>query len=109
MSTRPETIAYLTEQMAGAGLIRFRPMFGEYGVYLDEKLVGLVADDSLFIKKTDPGDRLVGPGHDAPPYPGAKPSLCIPAEKLQDVNWLRDLVRATADALPTPKPKKKRG
>jgi TfoX/Sxy family transcriptional regulator of competence genes len=108
MSTKPETVAYLKGQLAGAGPIRIQPMFGEYALYLDEKLVGLVADDRLFIKKTAYGDSTLGEGFDAPPYPGAKPSLLIPEGRVEDASWLCEFVQKTAAELPAPKPKKPR-
>ncbi|MHB8635030.1 MAG: TfoX/Sxy family protein [Fimbriimonadaceae bacterium] len=106
MSTKPETVARLKEQLAGAGQVRFQPMFGEYGLYLDEKLVGLICDDRLFIKKTPFGDAKLGDGYDAPPYPGAKASLLIPEDKVANALWLSDFVRHSAAALPAPKPKR---
>jgi len=83
-------------------------MFGEYGLYLDEKLVGLICDDRLFLKKTSYGDSALGEGYDAPPYPGAKPSLLIPEDKVEDSGWLCEVVRRSAEELPAPKPKKPR-
>ena|SRR5271166_2513666 len=106
MSTKPETVAHLRGQLAGAGPIRIQPMFGEYGLYLDEKLVGLICDDRLFIKKTSYGDSALGDGHDVPPYPGAKPALLIPEHRVSDGAWLCEFVRCSAAGLPPPKPKK---
>ncbi|MEN9412948.1 MAG: hypothetical protein RLZZ342_35 [Candidatus Parcubacteria bacterium] len=40
--------------------------------------------------------------------PGAKPWMKIPEEVLDDREWLSELVRLTAEALPKPAPKKKR-
>ena len=79
MPTKPETIAYMKEQLIEAGPVVFRPMFGGYGVYLDEKMFGIVDDDMLFIKKTEPGDKMVGEGHDAPHIQAPnQPSACLP-------------------------------
>ena|SRR5579862_5930223 len=108
MSTKPETVAHLKRQLAAAGQIRIQPMFGEYGLYVGEKMVGIVGDDRLFIKKTAYGDAKLGEGYDAPPYPGAKPQLLIPEDKVADAAWLCDLVRNSAAELPEPKPKKPR-
>ena len=43
---------------------------------------------------------------EAPPYPGAKPHLLISADQWEDRDWLRQLVHATAAALPPPKKRK---
>ena len=36
MSTSPEFVTYLCEQLEGTGEVRSRKMFGEYMVYLNE-------------------------------------------------------------------------
>ncbi|MEO8261136.1 MAG: TfoX/Sxy family protein [Pseudolysinimonas sp.] len=102
MSTSKDTIAFIDEQLAGLP-IRTRPMFGEYGIYCDDKIVGLICDDTLFLKPS--GVELPGT-HPAPAYPGAKDYLCVPKPLLADADWLQHAIRATADALPAPKPKK---
>ncbi len=106
MPTQDQTVAFLTDQLSGVSGISIRKMFGEYGVWLDDKAVGLVCDDQLFIKPTPAGRALAKDAPDAPPYHGAKPSMLIDAELWDDAEWLCSLVRATADALPAPKPKK---
>ncbi len=44
--------------MAGAGVIRTRPMFGEYGVNCDDTFIGLICNDQLFFKPTEVGRDL---------------------------------------------------
>lgn len=80
-------------------------MFGEYGIYLDGKIIGLICDNRLFIKPTDAGREFIGNVVENPPYNGAKPSFLI-EEKLEDSMWLSRLIKMTADELPEPKPKK---
>jgi TfoX/Sxy family transcriptional regulator of competence genes len=102
MATSKDTIAFIEDQLAGLP-IRTRPMFGEYGIYFDDKVVGFICDDTLFIKPSGielPGTYL------APAYPGSKDYNAVPGELLEDAEWLQRSIRATADALPTPKPKK---
>ena len=66
-----------------------------------------MCDDKLFIKPTETGRAFIGNVVEAPPYPGAKPSLLID-DKLEDHEWLSELVRITLKELPPPKPKKKK-
>ena len=106
MSTQASTVAFIVEQMAAAGSITARPMFGEYGVYCDSKIVALICDDQLFVKPTRAGRAFIGTPEEAPPYPGAKPSFLISADGLEDADWLAELIRVTADELPMPKPRK---
>ena len=86
-----------------------KPMFGGYGLYCQGKNFALVNDDTLLIKVTDQGLALAGRVSKAPPYPGAKPAFKISASKLNDREWLVQLVDETSKVLPLPKPKKSRG
>lgn len=105
MATSPDTAAFVAEQMAGAGAVSLRRMFGEYAVYLDVKVVALVCDDSLFVKPTPAAlARLADPPM-APPYPGAKPHILADA-LLDEPEALAALVAAVARDLPAPRPKK---
>ncbi|MGK6323725.1 TfoX/Sxy family protein [Sphingomonas sp. DT-51] len=110
MATQQRTIDFLLEQATSAGGATAKPMFGEYGVYVDRKIVGLVCDDQLFVKPTLSGRAHAEPVSDAPPYPGAKPQMLIATDRWDDAEWLGELLRVTAAELPTPKTRKpKRG
>jgi TfoX/Sxy family transcriptional regulator of competence genes len=106
MPTQDQTVAFLADQLSRVEGLSIRKMFGEYGVWVDGKTVGLVCNDQLFIKPTAEGRELALDVPEAPPYRGAKPSMLIDAELWDDAEWLCELVRATAAALPAPKPKK---
>ena len=106
MPTQQRTVEYLLEQAAGAGMVSTKAMFGEYGVYVDGKMIGSVCDDQLYVKPTASGRAHAEPTSDAPPYPGAKPHLLIQADRWGDAEWLSELLRVTAAELPTPKPRK---
>jgi TfoX/Sxy family transcriptional regulator of competence genes len=105
MATDPSFATFVTEQASDAGDVRVRRMFGEYALYLGEKVVGLLCDDQLFLKPTDGGRALLERVEEAPPYPGAKPYFLL-AEELDDRPLLAALLQRTADELPEPKPKK---
>ncbi len=106
MASNPSTVAYLVEQIAGAGAVTSRKMFGEYGLYCDGRMVALVCGDRLFVKPTQAGRQHVGNVEEAPPYEGAKPCFLIPAERWDDAEWLSRLVRVSIDALPLPAKKR---
>lgn len=106
MATDPRTIAYLLDQTARAGDVSARKMFGEYGLYCGQKIVALVCDDQLFVKPTAAGRALIGDVVEGPPYPGAKPSFLIDADRWDDAEWLAQLIAVSAADLPAPKPKK---
>lgn len=107
MATKQSTADYITDQLSGAGDVHTRKMFGEYALYCDHKVVGLICDDTLFVKITEPGKQFVGNFYEeGEPYKGAKPWMVIDGDRIEDHEWLRELVRITADNVPLPKPKK---
>ena len=107
MATDAEFIEFLADQMAGAGEIAFRKMFGEYALYCAGKVVALVCDNQLFVKPTPGGRAHIGEPVEAPPYPGAKPYFLI-EDAFEDREWIGALIQITARELPPPKPKSKK-
>lgn len=107
MSTDKIFADYVTDQARDAGNVTCRKMFGEYALYCNKKVVALICDNQLFVKQTGGGNSLIGAAELAPPYPGAKPCFLI-GDKLDDRDWLSELIRITAGELPEPAIKKKR-
>lgn len=104
MASSAEFVEYVCDQIGGSGTITYRKMFGEYGVYCDKKIIGLVCDNQFFLKITNKGRALIREVQEAPAYDGAKPSFLI--EALEDRDHLAKLVRATYEELPEKKVKK---
>ena len=109
VASKQSTVDFLLDQLAGAGDVTARKMFGEFCLYYSGKPVALVCDDQLFVKPTPEGGELVGTASEAPPYPGAKPYLLISADLWEDRDWLGELIRTTASQLPEPKPRRRKG
>ena len=107
MASDPEFIDFLADQMAEAGEITSKKMFGEYALYCNGKVVALVCDNQLFVKPTVGGRAHIGAPVEAPPYPGAKNSFWID-DAFEDRDWIGALIRITARELPDPKPKQKK-
>lgn len=107
MATDNSFMQYVAEQIDLGGRLSYRKMFGEYAVYLDEKVVALVCDNSLFIKPTPAAAALASQLPQRPPYPGAK-LYPVADELLDDADALRRLVIETAQHLPVPTPRKPR-
>ncbi|MCR9016256.1 TfoX/Sxy family protein [Aquiflexum gelatinilyticum] len=105
MPSDQKFVDFVIHQIKNAGEISAKKMFGEYGVYSDGKLFGLICDNRLFIKPTESGREFIGNIVEAPPYKGAKPSFLI-EDKIEDGEWLSQLVRISLKELPDPKPKK---
>lgn len=109
MASQQSTVDFIVDQMADAGDVSAKKMFGEYGVYCGGKMVALVCDDQLFVKPTAGGRDLLKTVVEASPYPGAKPCFLISADLLEDREALTELIKVTARELPLPvkKPKKR--
>lgn len=95
------------EQIENAGEITTKKMFGEYGIYSNSKLFGLICDNKLFMKPTESGREFIGEVIEAAPYEGAKPSFLI-EDKIEERKWLSELVRISVKELPIPKSKRKK-
>lgn len=108
MATSKSTIDFLLDQLSGAGQVSTKKMFGEYCLYLAGKPVAFICDDQMFLKPTSAGRGMILNVTEGYPYPGAKPYLLITADLWEDSEWLIQLIQATANELPQPKPRKKR-
>jgi len=106
MASQISFVEFIVEQIEDAGEITFKKMFGEYGIYSDNKIFALVCNDQLFIKPTKGGRAFIGEVVEAPPYPGAKLYFLI-EDQIEDRDWLSELVRISAKELPPPKPRKR--
>jgi TfoX/Sxy family transcriptional regulator of competence genes len=107
MASDVSFVEFVVDQLDDDCVATFKHMFGEFGVYSDGKLFGLICDNQLFVKPTEGGRAFIGDVVEAPPYPGAKMSLLIEGQ-IEDGEWLSELVRITTSELPAPKPKKPR-
>jgi TfoX/Sxy family transcriptional regulator of competence genes len=107
MASKQSTVDNLLDRLSGAGRVTARKMFGEFCIYLDDKVVALVADDLLYVKPTTAGRQLVPDAAEEPPYPGAKPCFLIPPERWESEK-LCQLIKVTFAELPRAKPRKRK-
>ncbi len=105
MASKQSCVDFILEQIAEAGVVSAKKMFGEYGIYCDGKIVALVCDDQLFVKPTTVGKEFMVTFIEECPYPGAKPYLLISGEKWDDSEWLASLIKISASELPFPQKK----
>lgn len=107
MASDQKFVDFIVEQIKNAGEITAKKMFGEYGVFANGKIFALICDNKLFVKPTESGRKFIKNVVESPPYKGAKLSFLID-EKIEDSEWLSELIRITVRGLPDPKPKKKK-
>lgn len=104
MATDLSFVEYVTDQAQLGDRLTYNKMFGEYGLYLDGKIVALACDNTLYVKQTTSTDSLTANLVRSSPYPGAKPHVVADA-LLDEPEQLCELLLATGKALSALKPK----
>ncbi len=99
-------VEYVCEQINGAGEITYKKMFGEYGIYCNGKIIGVICDNQFFVKKTAAGADICPEYEDGAPYDGAKAHFVV--DNIEDRDLMARFISATYNELPDPKPKKKK-
>ena len=105
MSTSVEYIEFVCEQIRGTGFIRYKKMFGEYMVYVDEKPVLLVCDHTVYVKKLEVIQELMAESEMGCPYQGAKEHYIL---DIEDQELSRSVIDILVPITPLPKPRKKK-
>jgi TfoX/Sxy family transcriptional regulator of competence genes len=106
MASDREFVDYVMAQSRLGSDMTCTRMFGEYALYVGDKVVGFVCDNQVYLKPTDAGRAMLGTVSEHPPYPGAKRYFRLDAE-LDEPELLQNVFLTTAQALPPPKPKRK--
>ena len=104
MACSQDFVRYIVEQCSGAGEIAVKKMMGDYCIYCDGILFGLICDNNLYIKVTESGKALLKDIIIRPPYEGAKDYFYI--TDVENRDYLSGLIKATIPELPKPKTKK---
>lgn len=105
MSTEKEYIEFVCEQIQDTGIIRYKKMFGEYMVYVNDKPVLLVCDDTVYVKKLDCLTALMQQADCGIPYKGAKEHYILDIDR---ADFCRQIVSLLEQVTPLPKPRKKK-
>ena len=104
MACNPDFVQFIIDQCSGAGEIAVKKMMGDYCIYCDGVLFGLICDDKFYLKVTNPGRAILNEVILRPPYDGAKDYFFI--SDVDDRDYLVALIKATLPALPRSKSKK---
>lgn len=104
MSTSADYIEFLYDQIKNVGNVRYRKMFGEYMVYLNDKPVLLVCDNTPFVRKLECVQELLGNAETGIPYRGAKEQYILDVE---DGDLTFQVLAALERIVPIPAKKKK--
>ena len=101
--SNPDLVQYIIEQASQAGEVRARKMFGDYCLYCNDKPVGLICDDYLYLKPLKQLDSVLREDDRQmrPPYDGAKPHYVI--TDVDDADYVSQLVKTVVENLPSKK------
>jgi TfoX/Sxy family transcriptional regulator of competence genes len=106
MACSSDFVQFIVDQCSGAGEIAVKKMMGDYCLYCDGILFGLICDNNLYIKMTDAGEAVLDEVVLRPPYPSARNHFYI--TDVDDRDYLEDIIRATVPELMTGKSKARR-
>ena len=104
MASTQGFIEFVTDQIDGIGNTRYRKMFGEYMVYVNDKPILLVCDDTVYVKMHDEIKEQMQDAETDTPYKGAKPHYILDIENRE---LAKEIVQLLEIITPLPKPKKK--
>jgi len=104
MACNSDFVQYIIDQCSGAGEIAVKKMMGDYCVYCDDVLFGLICDNNIYLKVTEFGRPPLKEVILRAPYDGAKDYFYI--SDVDDREYLISLIKATIPALPKARVKK---
>ncbi len=104
MATTIEYIEYVCEQINGIGEIRYKKMFGEYMVYVNDKPVIIVCDNTAFVKKLLCIEKEMKEAQTGYPYKGAKEHYIL---DIDNAEFCKSIIMEVEKVTPLPKPRKK--
>ena len=108
MATTQDYIEFVCEQVKNTGGgwgLRCKKMFGEYMVYVNDKPVLLVCDNTVFVKQLDCIAPLMADADRGRPYEGAKEHYILDVE---DTGLAKRVITELERVTPVPKPRKKK-
>jgi TfoX/Sxy family transcriptional regulator of competence genes len=103
MGTHKDAAGYILRRLGHEGRFSVKAMFGEYALYADGRVVGLICDDQLFVKVLPESASLAGRCELAPAYPGSRDHYLVPEEMLAADGQLAAMLLRVAQVLPLPK------
>lgn len=102
MSSNIDFVLYVCEQVPSTYEVRYKKMFGEYMVYINEKPILLICENMVYIKKLQEIAKLMQRADCGIPYKGAKEHYILDFENpelVENVVFILEKV--------TPLPKRK--
>ena len=105
MASSRAYLDFILEQLSGVDGIAWKPMMGEYILYMNGRIIGGIYDDRFLVKPTQSARAMMPDADMELPYEGAKEMLLV--DNVDSKDFLTQLLTAMYDELPPPKPKKR--
>lgn len=105
MASDKDYIEYVCDQIKSIGFLRYKKMFGEYMVYINEKPIILVCDNTVYVKMLECIEDLMKSADKGYPYQGAKEHYIL---DIDDRNLCYEVLTRLEAVTPLPKPKKRK-
>ena len=105
MASSKRYLDFILDQLSDLEDITCRPMMGEYILYYRGKVVGGIYDDRFLVKPVKAAVAMMPNAEPELPYEGAKEMLLV--DDVENRAFLRALLEAMYEELPTPKKKPK--
>lgn len=105
MATRVDLVEFICSRVQKLGIVRYRKMFGDYMVYLNEKPIILVCDNIAYVKKHPGIAGIMENAETGIPYNGAKEHYILDVDHEDS---LLKVVGALEKILPYPREKKRK-
>ena len=103
MASSKDYLDFVLEQLSELDGVSFRPMMGEYVLYCQGRVFGGIYDDRFLVKPVKAAAQRMPDALREVPYEGAKEMLLV--DRIEDPDFLRELIGAMLPELPAPKPK----
>lgn len=107
MATSKDTVEFILNKLGNSPTFSTRAMFGEYALYADGKVVGLICDDQLYVKILSESHELEGICSKDSAYPGSKKYYLVEEDQLSTIENLPQILFKIADSLPNKKKRSK--
>lgn len=102
MATSVDFIEYVCAQTRVGHPIRYKKMFGEYMVYVNDKPIFLVCDNTVYVKKLAALDTVMSDAECGVPYNGAKEHYILDIDDAELTQCVTEILESV-----TPLPKKR--
>ena len=106
MATSREYALFVENLFRGVEGFSMKRMFGEYGIYLQGRVLGFLCDEQLLLQDTPTARKLLPNAERKELFPGSKLFIIFSDEG--NHHLLQSVAQAMWEELPVPKPRKGR-